>query len=89
MVHNVSGYDLIDTLWNVKISADRNTGRYRQDLIDTLWNVKFDLVLKFLQYHDDLIDTLWNVKFNVQCYVESERARFNRYIVECKGEKDG
>ena len=32
--------DLIDTLWNVKISNKIYTEEAGKDLIDTLWNVK-------------------------------------------------
>ena len=40
MVHNVSGYDLIDTLWNVKVEEQMFIEQLEFDLIDTLWNVK-------------------------------------------------
>ena len=32
--------DLIDTLWNVKVSASIKFEKGNTDLIDTLWNVK-------------------------------------------------
>ena len=33
-------YDLIDTLWNVKLVIDNTGFSPAADLIDTLWNVK-------------------------------------------------
>ena len=35
------GWDLIDTLWNVKRYFNNASVRAFYDLIDTLWNVKF------------------------------------------------
>ena len=36
---NVTGSELIDTLWNVNSFIFRKTDRYSRELIDTLWNV--------------------------------------------------
>ena len=37
--------------------------------------------------NSDLIDTLWNVKFAKRLLASVTSSRFNRYIVECKGER--
>ena len=59
------------------------------DLIDTLWNVKFYCYRDCNAFEKDLIDTLWNVKIRQLQQMKICSSRFNRYIVECKGERDG
>ena len=57
-------YDLIDTLWNVKLVIDNTGFSPAADLIDTLWNVKHSQANSAFLKCADLIDTLWNVKNN-------------------------
>ena len=77
--------DLIDTLWNVKADAAAGICDCALDLIDTLWNVKMLTAFSAFIHVSDLIDTLWNVKYYAHVKDEMFTARFNRYIVECKG----
>ena len=58
-----SWQDLIDTLWNVKVSTSIKFEKGSIDLIDTLWNVKSRYQNQYNHPQIDLIDTLWNVKY--------------------------
>ena len=53
------------------------------DLIDTQWNVNSNASYTYLAESLDLIDTQWNVNSDSVVHT-SDKARFNRYIVECK-----
>ena len=54
--------DLIETLWNVKITNSATESSSGIDLIETLWNVKQFRKLEDVPEEGDLIETLWNVK---------------------------
>ena len=55
--------DLIETLWNVKITWSEMDREELVDLIETLWNVKEEgRKKKDNSKAQDLIETLWNVK---------------------------
>ena len=58
--HNIV---LIETLWNVKMTATDTTKSSVGVLIETLWNVKF--IVSFINLNQSivLIETLWNVNF--------------------------
>ena len=51
-----------------------------------MWNVKTGAHDAYNKGDIDLIDTLWNVKLTVDESALTDWLRFNRYIVECKGE---
>ena len=54
---------LIETLWNVKLSAENAIPDSFPVLIETLWNVKFaHQSIPFAVLYLVLIETLWNVK---------------------------
>ena len=57
----MSGFELIDTLWNVNQTGTTVLLQQERELIDTLWNV--NLTSKQAEYLQgcELIDTLWNV----------------------------
>lgn len=61
-MRKAEGRELIDTLWNVKLSSLTVKEPVLIELIDTLWNVKqADRTFAFLASME-LIDTLWNIK---------------------------
>ena len=54
------------------------------DLIDTQWNVNILVQTQKPLHKTDLIDTQWNVNETSVRLFDDRKARFNRYIVECK-----
>ena len=75
---------LIETLWNVKVSADCLYLSAVPVLIETLWNVKEDWNFRVMIPAMVLIETLWNVKsYAYQNFCEMYEG-INRNIVECK-----
>ena len=54
--------DLIEPLWNVKVSSSYALASSGIDLIETLWNVKLFFCIIKSNSICDLIETLWNVK---------------------------
>ena len=76
-------------MWNVKVNAGDVVYLKGRDLIDTLWNVKYSQFVDRSTGELDLIDTLWNVKVKIAAASMAGLAGFNRYIVECKEERDG
>ena len=74
---------LIETLWNVKLSAILDSSSSILVLIETLWNVKTGRHRKFVPEVFVLIETLWNVKSEA-VKLSLRVSRINRNIVECK-----
>ena len=97
--------DLIDTLWNVKAGVWRmllcTAARFNRYIVEC----KVSTYCSSPSCCCDLIDTLWNVKtrkplFRISWYIVECKGElfieicrtysgFNRYIVECKEERDG
>ena len=75
---------LIETLWNVKVSADCRVMIPAMVLIETLWNVKSYAYQNFCEMYEGINRNIVECKGSPRQTERPGSHSINRNIVECK-----